>query len=450
MHIRCDDDGLRGSPLGRNAQAMPVNLEVYKALQNSVNFMPLGSITSSVQQGTRSKIGAGGRPCGQGFHSSCCARANRVRVSTMKLYQILFLILCALYFLPSMVAAGRHHNSTAAIIALNLLLGWTGLGWIASLVWSLTGNTVSSWQPSNPESISPSAAGRSNRFFRRERDLFVLIAVGIIVVVSLVQTARMPSHSVQPPKVAAVSIVVKSPSQASASIAAPGGKVQEARASIAAKASDAEAKASASKDPVPRISADKAGSGGDPYVGLSTDQIFDHIGKFEKRLAESNRPKPVDQALNEPLITNDELSQAYHALAEIVGTESDPKKVARALALNKQLQKDEMEGKAITKAAVAKALNDDVQGRKTYAQELENNFLNAGYDVYVTLSGRKDTTLNLRFVLFSRPLVYKLTRDDLGRESDFVSNCRLRGFEKIVFSDGYATRWTLPLKNPKN
>ena len=43
-----------------------------------------------------------------------------------------------LYFIPSVVAAMRHHHQTGPIVALNLLLGWTLLGWVAALVWSLT------------------------------------------------------------------------------------------------------------------------------------------------------------------------------------------------------------------------------------------------------------------------------------------------------------------------
>jgi hypothetical protein len=51
-----------------------------------------------------------------------------------------FLLLTAitLYFVPSWVAWDRKHHQLAAILALNLLLGWTLLGWAAALVWSLT------------------------------------------------------------------------------------------------------------------------------------------------------------------------------------------------------------------------------------------------------------------------------------------------------------------------
>jgi Superinfection immunity protein len=42
------------------------------------------------------------------------------------------------YLLPTLVAAWRSHHQTAAIFVLNLLLGWTVLGWIIALVWAMT------------------------------------------------------------------------------------------------------------------------------------------------------------------------------------------------------------------------------------------------------------------------------------------------------------------------
>jgi Superinfection immunity protein len=47
-----------------------------------------------------------------------------------------FLLMC--YFLPAIVARCRAHRNTMAIFMLNLLLGWTLLGWVAALVWACT------------------------------------------------------------------------------------------------------------------------------------------------------------------------------------------------------------------------------------------------------------------------------------------------------------------------
>jgi hypothetical protein len=43
------------------------------------------------------------------------------------------------YFFPSGIAYARRHKYTKTIFLLNLLFGWTGLGWIILLVWSFKG-----------------------------------------------------------------------------------------------------------------------------------------------------------------------------------------------------------------------------------------------------------------------------------------------------------------------
>ncbi|TNH76724.1 hypothetical protein CF141_07035 [Aeromonas hydrophila] len=48
------------------------------------------------------------------------------------------------YFLPLFIAVLRKHRNATAISALNLLLGWTVLGWIGSFVWALTANVEGS------------------------------------------------------------------------------------------------------------------------------------------------------------------------------------------------------------------------------------------------------------------------------------------------------------------
>lgn len=42
------------------------------------------------------------------------------------------------YFLPTIVAQARSHHNTLAIFILNLLTGWTVLGWIIAIVWACT------------------------------------------------------------------------------------------------------------------------------------------------------------------------------------------------------------------------------------------------------------------------------------------------------------------------
>lgn len=48
---------------------------------------------------------------------------------------LVFVPMLSLYFLPSILA--RKKRQATAVFVLNLLLGWTVLGWIGALVWAL-------------------------------------------------------------------------------------------------------------------------------------------------------------------------------------------------------------------------------------------------------------------------------------------------------------------------
>jgi len=51
---------------------------------------------------------------------------------------IIFVFMLLPYFLPTIIAMVRNHSSAGGIFALNFFLGWTLIGWIASLVWALS------------------------------------------------------------------------------------------------------------------------------------------------------------------------------------------------------------------------------------------------------------------------------------------------------------------------
>ncbi len=52
----------------------------------------------------------------------------------------LFFLLPSLimYFVPTIIAVARHARSTTGIILLNIFAGWTFVGWIIALIWSIT------------------------------------------------------------------------------------------------------------------------------------------------------------------------------------------------------------------------------------------------------------------------------------------------------------------------
>jgi threonine/homoserine/homoserine lactone efflux protein len=42
------------------------------------------------------------------------------------------------YFLPTLIAMKRNAEHSNAIFAVDVLLGWTVLGWLAALLWAVT------------------------------------------------------------------------------------------------------------------------------------------------------------------------------------------------------------------------------------------------------------------------------------------------------------------------
>lgn len=48
------------------------------------------------------------------------------------------IVLLFFYFLPTIVALARRHQNGLAIFVLNLLLGWTFIGWAIALIWAFT------------------------------------------------------------------------------------------------------------------------------------------------------------------------------------------------------------------------------------------------------------------------------------------------------------------------
>lgn len=63
------------------------------------------------------------------------------------------LFLLCMYFLPTIVAVIRGHQSAAAIFVLNLVLGVTGIFWFVALIWSLS----AVWRPPHTIIVQQSA-----------------------------------------------------------------------------------------------------------------------------------------------------------------------------------------------------------------------------------------------------------------------------------------------------
>lgn len=98
-----------------------------------------------------------------------------------------------------------------------------------------------------------------------------------------------------------------------------------------------------------------------------------------------------------------------------VPEDSESFSAARALVdkfANRQLKIDAQE----RKARVDRIAND-AEGRKRFADTLDTTFLKAGRDATFKVSGAKNTTLEMVYILVNRPLVYQITNDGYGGSS---------------------------------
>jgi Superinfection immunity protein/Short C-terminal domain len=72
---------------------------------------------------------------------------------------IAFLLL--IYFIPSIIVWGKRQSDS--VIALNLLLGWTILGWIVALVWALNNTPTPVVKViNNPPSPNPASTSKTS------------------------------------------------------------------------------------------------------------------------------------------------------------------------------------------------------------------------------------------------------------------------------------------------
>lgn len=65
---------------------------------------------------------------------------------------IVIILILAIYFLPSIIGS-KHRNSTSIFI-LNLLLGWTLLGWIVAIIWAVSNDKKETIIVDNKKSVA--------------------------------------------------------------------------------------------------------------------------------------------------------------------------------------------------------------------------------------------------------------------------------------------------------
>jgi hypothetical protein len=87
---------------------------------------------------------------------------------------VIFLVVLAIfaYFLPFVIALVRGHRYKSVIFVLNLIGGWSGLGWVAAFIWAVwpSGGTVTDVVTHDPTGLSSRNLGTAAGEFRNEYD----------------------------------------------------------------------------------------------------------------------------------------------------------------------------------------------------------------------------------------------------------------------------------------
>lgn len=141
---------------------------------------------------------------------------------------------------------------------------------------------------------------------------------------------------------------------------------------------------------------------------------------------------------------------------------------AGAVVLLSELRADDLnrpKTQALWKSANArldrKRSVQDASDRAEYASNYESALLGAGMDVTVRAQGAGNKTLYLSYSLMSRPLVYQIMTPNAQADSDLAeghvwrsimddrtdlpSLWRSKGFERVIFTDGFETEWKYSL-----
>ena len=104
---------------------------------------------------------------------------------------VIILFVMTIYFLPALAAAWRRHPKTLLILALNLFLGITIVGWIVAITWAFSQNAGSHRKYDNHSSeYGGMAVSTAERF-----NAAVLVGVAALVAVAL--TAAVSVHQIR-------------------------------------------------------------------------------------------------------------------------------------------------------------------------------------------------------------------------------------------------------------
>lgn len=162
-----------------------------------------------------------------------------------------------------------------------------------------------------------------------------------------------------------------------------------------------------------------------PELTITTDQ----------RLSEARKSLEADYQPNkDPMEAKwGHITEAEEHLRAITSFDNEQQKTDNA----KLMKEIERRNKEIDKLSKAVGKKIAVQLRENLRDNLEKGFLNLGWNIEVTLKGKEKDILNLKYVLFSKAMVYKLTNNNDMSEGSFLLNIKKSGFKRVHFTNNY-------------
>ena len=88
----------------------------------------------------------------------------------------IWVLIIVVYFVPALIAKKRDTENLEAIFLVNLVFGWTVLGWIAALIWAIVEkakfkSSINSWGGPTVDAAQTEAPPDAIRWGRRfEKD----------------------------------------------------------------------------------------------------------------------------------------------------------------------------------------------------------------------------------------------------------------------------------------
>ena len=110
-------------------------------------------------------------------------------LSIISFFATYWLFWLLIYFLPYIISFKRNHRNRTSIFILNLFLGWTFIGWVASLVWAFTNDI----QNRNIDSVikKPQKNFTLRKIYDKDSIVIASIIITILIIIAIIANINL-------------------------------------------------------------------------------------------------------------------------------------------------------------------------------------------------------------------------------------------------------------------